>query len=101
VISPANPFFVVRFKNSMIPQLSHTTKEEFIRDAIRFKLTMLSQGYEYIEIPKEQFGLLNEAVKEMSAPYYTTEDFVNTQIKEAIGEYQEWKRMRKSVKKNT
>ncbi len=62
---------------------------------------MLSHECEYIEITKEQYDLLNEAVKEMSAPYYTTEDFVNTQIKEALEKYQEWKRMRKSVRKNT
>ena len=62
-----------------IQKLLHTTEfQEFIRDSIRFKLTMLSHECEYIEITKEQYDLLNEAVKEMSAPYYTTEDFVNT-----------------------
>ena len=38
----------------------------------------------YIEIPKEQYELLNEAVKEMSTPYCTADDFINTQIKEPI-----------------
>lgn len=75
--------------------MGYTTKEELIRDAIRFKLTMLSQEYEYVEIPKEQYDLLNEAVKEMNAPYTTADDFINTQIKEALEKYQEWKQSRK------
>lgn len=72
-------------------QLGYTTKEELIRDSIRFKLTMLSQEYEYMEIPKEQYDLLNQALKEMDTPYYTADDFINTKIKEALEKYQTWK----------
>jgi hypothetical protein len=57
--------------------LSFTTREEFIRDAIRFRLAWHSGKYEYIEIPKEQYEQLNEAVKEMSAPYRSAENFIN------------------------
>jgi len=56
---------------------------------------MLSQEYEYIEIPKEQYEQLNEAVKEMSTPYYSAGDFINTQIKESSEKYQEWKRQKR------
>jgi len=55
---------------------------------------VLSQEYEYVEFPKEQYDLLNEAVKEMSTPYYGAEDFINNQIKEALEKYEEWKEQR-------
>lgn len=67
----------------------YTTKEVFIRDAIRFKLIMLSQEYEYIEISKEQYDQLNEAAKEMNMPHYKAADFINAQIKEALEKYPE------------
>lgn len=72
--------------------LGYTTKEEFIRDAIRFRLTWLRQGYEYIEVPREQFEKLGEALREMNTPYRTVEDFMNTQTKEVLQKYEEWKK---------
>jgi hypothetical protein len=46
-----------------------TTKEEFIRDAIRFRLTWLKGENECVEILRELYEKLNDAVKEMSTPY--------------------------------
>jgi len=45
----------------------YTTKEEFIRQAIRFFLKWESGEYEYIEIPKEKYEKLNRAVKHANA----------------------------------
>ena len=73
-------------------QLGYTTKEEFIRDAIRFRLTWLKKEYEYIEIPREQYDTLEEALKEMNTPYRSVEDFINTQTKEALEKHEEWKK---------
>jgi hypothetical protein len=75
--------------------LGFTTKEEFIRDAIRFRLAWLSQETEYVEIEKEQYALLDEAVREMNTPYRSAEGFINAQISEVLGKYEEWKRARK------
>lgn len=72
--------------------LGYTTKEEFIRDAIRFRLTWLRHEYEYIEIPRDQYDTLQEALKEMNTPYRSVEDFISTQTKEAIQKYEEWKK---------
>jgi len=52
---------------------------------------MLSQEYEYIEIPKEQYNMLNKTVKEMNTPHYSAEDFINAQIREVLERYQERK----------
>jgi len=73
-------------------QLGYTTKEEFIRDAIRFRLTWLKKDYEYIEIPREQYDTLEEALKEMNTPYRSVEDFINTQAEEALEKHEEWKK---------
>jgi len=70
--------------------LGYTTKEEFIRDAIRFKLTWLSQDYEYIEISKEKYERLNTAMKEMNTPFYNADDFISKQIEEVLEQYDKW-----------
>jgi len=71
--------------------LGFTTKEEFIRDAIRFRLSWLSQEKECVEIQKEQYDLLDEAVREMNTPYQSAVGFIDAQIKEVLEKYQEWK----------
>jgi hypothetical protein len=73
-------------------QLGYTTKEEFIRDAIRFRLSWLKKDFEYLEIPKEQYDMLGEALKEMNTPYMSVDDFLETQTKDALQKYEEWKR---------
>jgi predicted DNA-binding protein (UPF0278 family) len=40
-------------------RLGYTTKEEFVRDAIRFKLDWLREEYEYFEISKEELEKLD------------------------------------------
>jgi len=75
--------------------LGFTTREEFIRDALRFRLDWLSQENEYVVIQKEQYDLLDEAVKEMNTPYQSAEGFVNAQIREVLEKYEEWKQSAK------
>src|SRR5512143_3260923 len=36
-------------------QMGYTTKEEFVRDAIRFRLDWLRSGNECLEIPRAQY----------------------------------------------
>jgi hypothetical protein len=72
--------------------LGFTTKEEFIRDAIRFRLSWFKQEWQYIEIPKELYETLEDALKEMDTPFRTVEDFMNTQATEVVKKYEEWKK---------
>ncbi len=76
-------------------QLGFTTKEELIRDAIRFRLTWLKGEYQFIEVPKEEYDQLEEALKEMSTPYRNAENFLIGQVREALEKYEEWKQSRK------
>ena len=73
-------------------QLGFTTKEEFIRDAIRFRLSWFKQEWEYIEMPKELYETLEDALKQMDTPFRTVEDFVFTQAKEVVEKYEQWKK---------
>ncbi len=68
----------------------YTTKEEFIRQAVRFMLKWETGEYEYVEIPKEEYEKLNKAVKEMNTPYADAEDFIQKQIQKALEKYEEW-----------
>jgi metal-responsive CopG/Arc/MetJ family transcriptional regulator len=66
----------------------YTRREEFIRQAIRFFLKWESEEYEYIEIPKEKYDKLNEAVKKMRMPYYNAAEFIEDQINTALEQYE-------------
>jgi metal-responsive CopG/Arc/MetJ family transcriptional regulator len=91
VILPAKLLMQIQKFMEENRRLGYTTKEEFIRDAIRFRLTWHSDKYEYMEIPKDQYERLNEAIKEMNMPYRSAEDFINAHVKEALEKYETWK----------
>jgi hypothetical protein len=72
--------------------MGYTTKEEFVRDAIRFRIDWPKGGNECIEIPRQQYKALNEAVKEMDMPFRTAEQFINSQIDAVLEKYEEYKK---------
>jgi Arc/MetJ-type ribon-helix-helix transcriptional regulator len=62
--------------------LGYTTREELIRDAVRFKLNALKQKYEYIESSKEDYDKLQQAVKNMhNLAFESADDFIEQQIR--------------------
>jgi len=71
-------------------RLGFTTREEFIRDAARWRLKFLNENSEYVEIPRDKFERLEAAVKEMNAPYRGALDFIHTQIDEVLEKYDRW-----------
>jgi hypothetical protein len=76
--------------------LGFTTREEFIRDAIRWRLKFLNEDSEYVEIPREKYERLELAVRELHTPYHTASDFVHKQVDEALEKYD----MRREEKKD-
>jgi len=62
-----------------------------VRDAIRFRLTLLKGENECLEIPRKQYEKLNEAVKEMDTPFRDADHFINSQIKDILEKYEEYK----------
>ena len=75
-------------------QLGFTTKEEFVRDAIRFRLTWLKGDNQCLEIPREQYDRLSEAIREMDTPFRNAEEFINRQIEGFVEKYEEHKKTR-------
>jgi len=79
--------------------LGFTTREEFIRDAARWRLKFLNEDSECIEIPKEKYERLDAAVKEMNTPYYGASDFVHKQVDKVLEKYETWLQEKEEHKK--
>jgi Arc/MetJ-type ribon-helix-helix transcriptional regulator len=79
--------------------LGFTTREEFIRDAVRWRLRFLKERYEYLEIPKEEYQKLQYAIKEMEMPFLSVSDFIDQQIKSLLEKHAEWMRQREEYEK--
>lgn len=77
-------------------QLGYTTREEFIRDAARFRIRWLQKDKVCIEMPREQFDRLSETIKNMNLPYYSAEDFIKIQAKELIEKFEKRKNTSKT-----
>lgn len=65
-------------------QWGYPTREEFVRDATRFRIRWLQKGKVCIEMPREQFDRLSVAIKNMNLPFRSPEDFINAQAKDVI-----------------
>ena len=79
--------------------LGFTTREEFIRDAVRWRLRFLKERYEYLEIPKEEYEKLQYAIKEMEMPFLSVSDFIDQQIRSLLEKHAEWMRQREEYEK--
>jgi len=79
--------------------LGYTTREEFIRDAVRWRLRFLREEYEYLEIPKEEYEKLQQAIKEMEMPFLSVSDFIDQQIRSLLEKHAEWLRQREEYEK--
>jgi len=79
--------------------LGFTTREEFIRDAVRWRLRFLKEKYEYLEIPKEEYEKLQQAIKEMEMPFPSVSDFIDQQIRSLLEKHAEWMRQREKYEK--
>ena len=74
--------------------LGYTTKQEFFRDAARWRLRFLGDEHEYVEVRKDVYDRLESALKEMELPFFGVNDFIDQQIKNALEKYSEWKEQR-------
>ena len=71
--------------------LSYTTKEEFFREAARWRLKSLGEEYEHVEVRKDVYEKLEYAIKGVDLPFPGVSDFINEQMKSALEKYGEWK----------
>ena len=78
--------------------LGFITREEFMRDAARWRLKLLREKSEYVEIPRDKYERLEAAVKEMNISYHSASDFVHTQIDEVLEKYDAWQEEKRRKK---
>jgi len=72
------------------PELGYTTKEEFIRDAIRRRIDSVTEIVEWIGIDREKYEKAAEAIKEMNVAR-TVDEFVEDQLDRLIEEYEKYR----------
>ncbi len=80
-------------------QLGYTTREEFIRDAIRFRLRTLNEQYECLEIAKDDYEKLQQAIQDMDTPFRSVDDFIDQQIQNLLDKHESWKKQKEDYKK--
>jgi hypothetical protein len=61
----------------------YTTREDFIRDAARWRLKLLEKDYELVEIPREKYEKLGKALKHAKNSC-NPKDFIIKQIDVAL-----------------
>jgi len=70
--------------------LGYTTREELIREAIRFKLGALKEQCEYIEVPKEDYEKLQQALRDLDTGFLSPDDFIEQQIRSLLEKHAAW-----------
>jgi hypothetical protein len=80
-------------------QLGYTTREEFIRDAIRYRLRFLRDQYEYIEIPMEEYEKLQQAIHDMDTGFLSVDDFIDQQVRSLLEKHQAWAKQKEDYEK--
>jgi len=80
-------------------QLGYTTREEFIRDAIRYRLRFLRDQYEYIEIPVEEYEKLQQAIHDMDTGFLSVDDFIDQQVRNLLEKHQAWTKQKEDYEK--
>ena len=66
------------------------SKEDFVIDAINFRLEWLKSNSECFEISREQYDALSEALKEMGSEFFSVEEFVQGQIVDVLKRYDDY-----------
>jgi len=74
---------VERFINEN-KQRGYTTREEFIRDAIRFKLDWLNDEYTYFEVSKEKIEKMDVIIDALGLTDRTATEIITEAIDNAI-----------------
>ena len=62
----------------------YTTREEFIRDAIRFKLNWLKDEYQYFEVSKEKIEKMDAIIEALGLTDRTATEIITEAIDNAI-----------------
>ncbi len=78
--------------------LGYTSREEFIRDAIRTQLRFAKDDCTYIEIQKTDYERLQQAIKDLDTGYLSADDFINHQIRSLLEKHDAYLKDRQDAK---
>jgi len=79
--------------------LGFTTREELIRDAIRWRLRFFREDYEYVEIPREEYEKLQQAIKDLDTPFTSIDDFITQQTKALLEKHSDYAQQKEAYEK--
>ena len=80
-------------------QLGYTSREEFIRDAIRTQLRFIKDQYTYVEISKEEYEKMQQAIHDLDTEFLSVDDYINKQIGNLLQKHQEWTKQKEDYEK--
>jgi Arc/MetJ-type ribon-helix-helix transcriptional regulator len=79
--------------------LGYTSREEFIRDAIRTQLRFVKDQYAYVEVSKEEYDKLQQALNDLDTEFLSVDDFINQQIRNLLAKHQEWSKQKEDYER--
>jgi Arc/MetJ-type ribon-helix-helix transcriptional regulator len=82
-------------------QLGYTSREEFIRDAIRKELRATKQEYTCVEVPKDEYDKIQQALTDLDTEFLSVDDFINEQIHNLLTKHLEWTKEKEEYEKKT
>ncbi|MCL4429128.1 MAG: ribbon-helix-helix domain-containing protein [Chloroflexi bacterium] len=82
-------------------KLGYTSREEFIRDAIRTQLRLTKEQYTCIEVPKEEYEKMQQALTDLNTDFLSVDDFINQQIRNLLQKHQEWIKEKEEYEQKT
>jgi len=80
-------------------QLGYTTREEFIRHAIRSQLGLLKEQHKCIEVPIDEYERLQQALRDMDTGFLSADDFIDQQIKGLLQKHAAWIKQKEDYEK--
>jgi Arc/MetJ-type ribon-helix-helix transcriptional regulator len=74
--------------------LGYTSREEFIRDAIRTQLRYKKDQTTLVEIPQEDYDHAQQALEDLGTEFLSVDDFLNQQIRTLLQKHQEYSKQK-------
>jgi metal-responsive CopG/Arc/MetJ family transcriptional regulator len=79
--------------------LGYTSREEFIRDAIRTQLRQTKEETCIVEIQKEEYDRAQQALQDLGTEYFSVDDFIDAQIHNLLTKHAEWAKQKEEYER--
>jgi Arc/MetJ-type ribon-helix-helix transcriptional regulator len=79
--------------------LGYTSREEFIRDAIRTQLRYKKDQSALVEIPQEDYDRAQQALEDLGTEFLSVDDFINQQIRLLLQKHEEYSKQKEDCER--